>query len=674
MMRRLLLSSHLAFYLRKSFIRLLQISLVIVGACLLAKPIRALDDGPAPPQRNGQLFFSIPVGSDGVHYAGVDSGEPWGPGSLAVAADGTIWVADTQDQSLLHYEHSGKFLGRTSLAGQVSAIRQVVPMGDRLALLDYSPDGSQILLVTAEGVLISRQILADERAVTSLLVDDNGDLILVHDGGVAMTRLMSYEGEVYADSPSRTRALVFPNQQVGVMSHTASLAIDKNLATINSSQIIVGVMVLALGASDSYVLTAEVPETGPFVVTHTVHHFNDRGVELGSAALDASDSFTYVENKIAITPTGSVVALLTFEDHAELRTLPFTGLSRAVSVLARGTTVPETAAQELESQDSNASTGCVARSDMIAVTNTYVNNSTFVSAGSIDIGKKNCPGRTKPRFLTTPKVYPSVAYSWGGFDTVEQYNKEVAGGTKDAGNVKGPQTLSCSAGIDCSGLVSRAWGLLEKAGTDGLVGISVPVPNNMALLPGDIMDRPGDHVAMVAGNIGSNGAMFVEATTGYSGHPSVGVMLWPRPWDSFPKGYQRLRYKHVCEPYVGSYVGSYTTTEVPTDPELPLSGPVTFTIAVLGTGKLGEIYGVNVTQPFAESTTGTHLAAFDPSVGIVWENGTGSNSGWCGFTGSLTASATGGTTASGTWLCSAVLFGDVPQVGTWTAVKQVPPQ
>ena len=53
-----------------------------------------------------------------------------------------------------------------------------------------------------------------------------------------------------------------------------------------------------------------------------------------------------------------------------------------------------------------------------------------------------------------------------------------------------------AAGIDCSGLVSRCWGLPRPYSTRELPGICTPLSSLDALRPGDIILRPGEHVQL----------------------------------------------------------------------------------------------------------------------------------------------------------------------------------
>ena len=105
------------------------------------------------------------------------------------------------------------------------------------------------------------------------------------------------------------------------------------------------------------------------------------------------------------------------------------------------------------------------------------------------------------------KQVAAVPYKWGGFDSVEQFQRRVSGARPAlAGNVctcrearfNGCQ-VAAAAGIDCSGFVSRSWGLAAHRGTTQLTGIAADLPDLFHLKPGDILNRPGAHVRLFVG-------------------------------------------------------------------------------------------------------------------------------------------------------------------------------
>ena len=98
-----------------------------------------------------------------------------------------------------------------------------------------------------------------------------------------------------------------------------------------------------------------------------------------------------------------------------------------------------------------------------------------------------------------------MPYKWGGFDTPQEFTRRLAtkpvvyaGDYASAAKVRdGDDSVSRYAvGIDCSGLVSRCWGLPRPYSTRELPGICTPLNSLDDLRPGDIILRPGEHVQL----------------------------------------------------------------------------------------------------------------------------------------------------------------------------------
>ena len=144
---------------------------------------------------------------------------------------------------------------------------------------------------------------------------------------------------------------------------------------------------------------------------------------------------------------------------------------------------------DAQQSPSTVSEDCRSRSDIIGVASSYFNNTTYLSSYHIN-DNSDCSERVKPRYLGNAGVYPSVPYAWGISDDLEQFNEFMSGGINGmfAGNTNKLQK-SCARGIDCSGLVSRAWGLSDPhLGTCSLPDISTQLASVNLLHYGDIMN------------------------------------------------------------------------------------------------------------------------------------------------------------------------------------------
>jgi hypothetical protein len=146
---------------------------------------------------------------------------------------------------------------------------------------------------------------------------------------------------------------------------------------------------------------------------------------------------------------------------------------------------------------------------------------------------------------------PGVAYKWGGFDTLESFDRGIAAG-KAAGDVYtaekrrlGGDAVSGSAvGVDCSGFISRCWGLASKRSTGTLVSICSPLDSADALLPADILNQSGGHVLLFVRWLDEDRirALFYEAD------PFTKVRASERTLaDLTGAGFKPMRYRKIRE-------------------------------------------------------------------------------------------------------------------------------
>lgn len=124
----------------------------------------------------------------------------------------------------------------------------------------------------------------------------------------------------------------------------------------------------------------------------------------------------------------------------------------------------------------------------------------------IDTPDTISPARNrKPGFWWKNGTNTGMPYKWGGFDTPEQFTHRLATEPQVyAGDYASPAKVAggddavsrYAAGIDCSGLVSRCWGLPRPYSTRELPGICKQLSSLDDLRPGDIILRPGEHVQL----------------------------------------------------------------------------------------------------------------------------------------------------------------------------------
>jgi len=139
---------------------------------------------------------------------------------------------------------------------------------------------------------------------------------------------------------------------------------------------------------------------------------------------------------------------------------------------------------------------------------TYVNHGWYCS--SSNYATRN--GSIRPRYITSAnRNYTAVPYCWGGFDTLASYNNAMSAG-HSAGDINCTgNKRSGTAGVDCSGFVSRLWGLGSKHATWQLPSVSRRISKS-AMRLGDAYIWPYNH-CMFFRFYTTGGSQLFESTT-----------------------------------------------------------------------------------------------------------------------------------------------------------------
>jgi hypothetical protein len=111
-----------------------------------------------------------------------------------------------------------------------------------------------------------------------------------------------------------------------------------------------------------------------------------------------------------------------------------------------------------------------------------------------------------PGWWTPGVLAVGMPYQWGGFATPEEFDRALRLG-RYAGDIATPEkrekldaaVSSFCTGIDCSGFVSRCWGLAHAHSTRELESVSRRLVSATEVLPGDAFNLFNSHVVLVAG-------------------------------------------------------------------------------------------------------------------------------------------------------------------------------
>ena len=159
----------------------------------------------------------------------------------------------------------------------------------------------------------------------------------------------------------------------------------------------------------------------------------------------------------------------------------------------------------------------------------------------------------RPRHFTRDLIGTTIGpmpYRWGGGDTPETFRLRTEWGAL-AGDLCTCRVLEFNycvfpeaAGVDCSGFVSRAWGI-EKRGTSGLLDVADDVDSIQALKPGDAFDWPQRHVRLFTGMApgAAIGFTVLESTTRLECEGVCERTYRPSELD----GYRLIRYRGITD-------------------------------------------------------------------------------------------------------------------------------
>jgi hypothetical protein len=147
----------------------------------------------------------------------------------------------------------------------------------------------------------------------------------------------------------------------------------------------------------------------------------------------------------------------------------------------------------------------------------------------------------------TPGDYIGLPYDWGGYMTLFSFDQQIDAGA-GAGSYPEDGVLSCTAGVDCSGFVSKTWDSGHYSTSTVHQTSSVIAQNQM--LPGDIYNKAGFHMALYSHTLKSGEPFFYEAIA-YNVHQSA-------PGWSWVNGYTPRRYNAITGTTVGNPVGTST--------------------------------------------------------------------------------------------------------------------
>jgi hypothetical protein len=496
------------------------------------------------------VVLSIPVGGEGINYANTDveESEPWGPSAISIAPDGTFLIVDTVDNEVLRFRPDGSQMP-TIKVDNVVGITDVTANAAHIFVLDESATTPAIVRFTTEGVLEDSQLLTPQllggglrsreslRSLSGLATAEDGDVLLEFNSGESTRRL---DNRAALDSSLRGRrfSVEVPTLQSQLSDGGRGLVLldGQRFAEVRVENLVAELKILSVNANgDVFVVLDELAALPQVNVDQTVRRYSSNGTLTGVARVPIRESYTYVRHSPGIDRDSQVIALITKKGrNAEVVRLNFR--TELVPILPRSTFIQSNA---------NPANACTrTRSQIASMARRYIDNSVPLNITNLDGA---CEGRRKPRYLkATAGRYSSVAYDWGGAETVESYNAQMAQ-NRAAGDIDTNGVERCSIGVDCSGFVTRCWGFSDpsvKYGTSTLPSISSEI-NILELLQGDILNRAGRHVVLFDKLMSDGNGNYVMAWESITTDNADRVVHEKSSWRRFA-GYVARRYRQVC--------------------------------------------------------------------------------------------------------------------------------
>ena len=479
-----------------------------------------------------ELVFTIPLGKDGIHYAGEDHPDvfKWGPSAFTIAPNGTLWIADTPDDSLLQFSQKGELIAKIGIGEWVVGAGDIAVTQDNVWVLDIASVPPKLLQLTMEGQFLNSYDLPKglyvEDGLTGFSISNNGDILIEREGGLYITKLVVsskifqfaqldgyiFQDETYTAHPANIRTGT--DKSLGYIS-----AGNRHIA-IEVEQDLGSLSILQIGTDGTlFVEVAEIVINESIQVDQKIYRYDLFGNLTGIARVPLADQYLSVAHSVAVASNNDVYVFVTKPDGGEIYRLLFYS---SVSPILKAPNQVDTSAM-IESSPGD----CRYRSTIINTAAGYVNNSTYIDSYHINSSNTGCLTRLKPTYLDTARTYSSVPYDWGGWDSVAAFNNYMSGINNGmfAGDIN-TSMEGCSRGVDCSGLVSNAWNLGDHYGTCSLENVSTVLSSTSELKAGDIMNRcsttPRHTIIFhTFGNYGQGQGMYGYESTTQNDHNRV---------------------------------------------------------------------------------------------------------------------------------------------------------
>ncbi|HCC22166.1 hypothetical protein A2480_03770 [Candidatus Uhrbacteria bacterium RIFOXYC2_FULL_47_19] len=501
----------------------------------------------------GRSIATLPTRplSIGIANLATEDALPLGPSGM-FAVDGGYIVPDNVNRTVHVLREDLSHRGTMDVSDHARGVTAAVQDGEDIVLLDSASEIPALVRITADGSSRRLDMPTEEVSQPSGLTHDDNGLIVEFAGGERLYRASVLDGTVSLEPTdgyewNGTRYSVeLPEEQFG-RERTVRIGDSRTIITVPN--MLGSARILGINEDgDAFVLVEDVAFLPEVSVEQTVWKISPDGTIIETARVPYEESEVRGSFGVTVGHDDEPVVMTTSVDR--LNFWHVTPVAPEIALSREPTETFTVSRDDPEEQPLDENSGvarsalytysgsCLTSSQMLSNINEYGNVYRYLSSSNIYYSSW-CSGREAPSYLGSPRYYSSVSYDWGGFDTPSGFSNAMSSGYK-AGNMNTSYVLSCSYGVDCSGFVSRIWGLTYKLSTSSIPSYSTAAYGPTYQL-GEVFNYPGNHVVVFAGSA-YNGIFAYEATA-LNNYDRV--VYTYRTWSSL-SGYSARRSNTMC--------------------------------------------------------------------------------------------------------------------------------
>ena len=466
-----------------------------------------------PKEAEFQKILSIDIGNGEQEVAysqPIDGVANEGPASFAVNENGDIYILDTLNKKILIYKDL-KWSSNIDVS-YCDYPRDIVAKENKLYILDES---NVIYKTDNKGYILSANKLPNNLEAYEI------KQISVNNEGNIIANLGDKEYEIRDDSYFLKNGASLETKNNG-----KTMDIIKNgnvFSSISFAELTGGINIIQDNPSgNTYIeVIDDIPDSPMVLVESTLRMLDKDGNQVAFARIPLEDYYNYPLRFFNITNKDEIYIMALKKDFVEIDKVilgnKYISKVDKLKVKAKkekdkliNNKVETATLQSMQLTRSQVQTRANA---MISLNWTYnAINSSNPSPSTVDW----------PDYLSSISAFPSsqigIPYCWGGFDGIDRSSSsgwsnfsDAMSKGKFAGNINcNGGWKSNTAGLDCSGFVSAAYGFTTKYNTTSFASMGSPTSSILSM---DYYVASGSHILLYNGDQNTTTIYSKESTT-----------------------------------------------------------------------------------------------------------------------------------------------------------------